>query len=184
MPVWRLGLTFPLIRCLISSTSTRIPSCPSASSVSGSRFSLTLKTFAHLLRYIADQIKSGRTTVGNIDSEMPADIRLSGDNILPEHCYFESAADGKVTLHSLPNGTTMVNGQRIPSSKVCSALITSRAEADLPSLAAEGAAVWLSHHPRRLSRLPLQVSLFYGLRVALGAHLFAQQPPGAGAEGS
>ncbi|ORY91503.1 hypothetical protein BCR35DRAFT_298679 [Leucosporidium creatinivorum] len=63
------------------------------------------------------QIKSGRTTVGNINSETPADIRLSGDNILPEHCYFESAPDGKVTLHSLPNGTTMVNGQRIPSSK-------------------------------------------------------------------
>lgn len=67
---------------------------------------------------MADQIKSGRTTVGNIDSETPADIRLSGDNILPEHCFFESAPDGKVTLHALPNGTTMVNGQRIPSSKV------------------------------------------------------------------
>lgn len=95
----------------------------------------------------ADQIKSGRTTVGNIDSETPADIRLSGDNILPEHCYFESAADGKVTLHSVPNGTTMVNGQRVSSHQVGS--VPGDSEQKLTSApSAEGAAVWLPHHPR------------------------------------
>ncbi|GAA5877032.1 hypothetical protein JCM3774_006880 [Rhodotorula dairenensis] len=62
------------------------------------------------------QIKSGRTTVGNMDSDEPADIKLSGPNIHDNHCHFEYADDdGKVTLHAGPNGTTMVNGQRLAS---------------------------------------------------------------------
>lgn len=56
--------------------------------------------------------------VGNLSSEKPADIRLSGSNILPEHCYFESTADGKVVLHAMPHSTTMVNGLRITSTTV------------------------------------------------------------------
>ncbi|GAA5864258.1 hypothetical protein JCM1840_006717 [Sporobolomyces johnsonii] len=67
------------------------------------------------------QIKSGRTTVGNLDSDKPADIKLSGANILPEHCYFECTTSGdgedKVALHALPGSTTMVNGLRIPVGK-------------------------------------------------------------------
>lgn len=60
------------------------------------------------------QIKSGRTTVGNMDSDRPGDIKLSGPNIHDDHCYFEySDDDGKVTLHAGPEGTTMVNGQRL-----------------------------------------------------------------------
>ncbi|GAA5892555.1 uncharacterized protein JCM6883_007396 [Sporobolomyces salmoneus] len=68
------------------------------------------------------QIKQGRTTVGNLESSKPADIKLSGANILPEHCYFEcitNEEDGTdvVTLHAGPGSTTMVNGLRIPPGK-------------------------------------------------------------------
>ncbi|KAK4055561.1 hypothetical protein OIV83_000107 [Microbotryomycetes sp. JL201] len=59
------------------------------------------------------QIKHGRTTVGNVDSEKVCDIRLSGSSILPEHCFFESTFDGKVMLHASEGGVTMVNGQRL-----------------------------------------------------------------------
>lgn len=44
--------------------------------------------------------------VGRLDSEKPAAIRLSGDNILEEHCFFDNA-DGKVTLSAQPNSTTV-----------------------------------------------------------------------------
>ncbi|KAI5480411.1 hypothetical protein MNV49_000986 [Pseudohyphozyma bogoriensis] len=63
------------------------------------------------------QLKPGRTTVGNTTSDAPADIRLSGTSILPEHCHFESAEDGKVMLWSGASGTTMVNGQRLSPDK-------------------------------------------------------------------
>ncbi|CAG8552603.1 7639_t:CDS:10 [Ambispora leptoticha] len=58
------------------------------------------------------QIKQGITRVGRLESDVPADIRLSGENILEEHCYFENK-EGVVTLHPSPNSTTMVNGIRI-----------------------------------------------------------------------
>lgn len=57
------------------------------------------------------------TQVGNLASEKPADIRLSGSSILAEHCHFE-CTDGIVTIHSRPNSTTMVNGQRVNPTKV------------------------------------------------------------------
>jgi kinesin family member 1 len=41
-----------------------------------------------------------------MDSTKPAAIRLSGDNILEEHCYFENN-DGKVLLYSLPDSLTV-----------------------------------------------------------------------------
>ncbi|GAA5834253.1 hypothetical protein JCM11251_000583 [Rhodosporidiobolus azoricus] len=63
------------------------------------------------------QIKAGKTTVGNLDSDKPADIKLSGSNILPEHCYFDCAEDGTVTLHAGEKSITMVNGLRISPSK-------------------------------------------------------------------
>ncbi|GAA5983840.1 hypothetical protein JCM5350_007569 [Sporobolomyces pararoseus] len=68
------------------------------------------------------QIKQGRTTVGNLESSKPADIKLSGANILAEHCYFEcitNEEDGTdvVTLHAGVGSTTMVNGLRIPPGK-------------------------------------------------------------------
>jgi kinesin family protein 1 len=40
-----------------------------------------------------------------MDSEKPAAIRLSGDNILEEHCAFENN-DGKVTIVSMPQSIT------------------------------------------------------------------------------
>ncbi|KAF8826322.1 hypothetical protein HHX47_DHR5000294 [Lentinula edodes] len=43
--------------------------------------------------------------VGRLDSDKPAAIRLSGDNILEEHCYFENT-DGKVFIHCLPDSVT------------------------------------------------------------------------------
>ncbi|EGO27133.1 hypothetical protein SERLADRAFT_354579 [Serpula lacrymans var. lacrymans S7.9] len=58
------------------------------------------------------QIKPGSTMIGRLDSQKPAAIRLSGDNILEEHCYFENN-DGKVTLHSMPNSVTFLNGKQV-----------------------------------------------------------------------
>ena len=43
--------------------------------------------------------------VGRLDSEKSLAIRLSGENISEEHCYFENT-DGKVTLNGLPGGST------------------------------------------------------------------------------
>ncbi|ORY02908.1 kinesin-domain-containing protein [Basidiobolus meristosporus CBS 931.73] len=56
-------------------------------------------------------LKFGVTKVGRMDSDVPADIRLSGSNILEEHCYFENN-NGVVTLHADENSMTMVNGRR------------------------------------------------------------------------
>lgn len=53
--------------------------------------------------------------VGRLDSEKPAAIRLSGESIKEEHCYFENN-DGKVTLYALPDAVTVSrspNGPRI-----------------------------------------------------------------------
>ncbi|BGP47019.1 hypothetical protein JCM10450v2_002871 [Rhodotorula kratochvilovae] len=63
------------------------------------------------------QIKPGKTTVGNLDSDKPADIKLGGSNILDEHCHFECTDDGKVFLHANANAIAMVNGLRIPANK-------------------------------------------------------------------
>ncbi|CAG8657308.1 67_t:CDS:10, partial [Funneliformis mosseae] len=62
------------------------------------------------------QIKPGKTRVGRLESDNQSEIRLSGENILDEHCYFENI-DGAVTLHPYANSTTMVNGMRISKSK-------------------------------------------------------------------
>ncbi|GBC06139.1 hypothetical protein RclHR1_06640017 [Rhizophagus clarus] len=62
------------------------------------------------------QIKPGKTRVGRLESESHADIRLSGENILDEHCYFENV-EGIVTLHPHEDSTTMVNGMRINKAK-------------------------------------------------------------------
>ncbi|KAF8211660.1 kinesin-like protein [Mycena galopus ATCC 62051] len=58
------------------------------------------------------QIKPGKTMVGRLDSEKPAAIRLSGDNILEEHCYFENN-EGKVVIHCMPDSVTFLNGKQI-----------------------------------------------------------------------
>ncbi|KAI0034403.1 kinesin-like protein [Vararia minispora EC-137] len=63
------------------------------------------------------QLKLGRTMalceqVGRLDSEKAVHIRLSGESIRDEHCYFENN-DGKVTLHALPDASTFLNGRQI-----------------------------------------------------------------------
>jgi len=44
--------------------------------------------------------------VGRMDSERPTAIRLSGDNILEEHCAFDNN-DSKVTIISMPDSITV-----------------------------------------------------------------------------
>ncbi|KAF8628160.1 hypothetical protein AX17_006030 [Amanita inopinata Kibby_2008] len=58
------------------------------------------------------QIKLGKTVVGRLDNEKPAAIRLSGENILEEHCFFENN-DGKVVIQSMPASVTFLNGKQI-----------------------------------------------------------------------
>ncbi|KAH8170587.1 kinesin motor domain-containing protein [Sarocladium implicatum] len=60
-------------------------------------------------------LKPGTTTVGNVDTnaDNQANIRLNGTRILHEHCTFENAADGTVTLIPQEGASVMVNGKRI-----------------------------------------------------------------------
>ncbi|KAG6845825.1 hypothetical protein H0H87_002513 [Tephrocybe sp. NHM501043] len=58
------------------------------------------------------QLKPGTTIVGRLDSEKPVAIRLSGDNILEEHCHFDNT-DGKVVIQSLPDSITFLNGKQL-----------------------------------------------------------------------
>ncbi|KIY45170.1 kinesin-domain-containing protein [Fistulina hepatica ATCC 64428] len=58
------------------------------------------------------QLKPGQTMVGRLNSDKPVAIRLSGENILEEHCYFENN-DGKVFLHTMSNSVTFLNGKQL-----------------------------------------------------------------------
>ncbi|KAI1116371.1 kinesin heavy chain [Nemania sp. NC0429] len=60
-------------------------------------------------------LKPGKTTVGNVDSnaEHQANIRLNGTRILHNHCTFDNAADGIVTITPSEGASIMVNGRRI-----------------------------------------------------------------------
>ncbi|KAI9008854.1 hypothetical protein CLU79DRAFT_776037 [Phycomyces nitens] len=62
------------------------------------------------------QIKQGKTRVGQHGSQVQADIRLSGSNILEEHCWFDNE-DGVVTIHPNGEAMTMVNGMRISEAR-------------------------------------------------------------------
>ena len=64
-------------------------------------------------------LKPGVTTVGNVDSnaDHQANIRLNGSRILHEHCSFDNAADGTVTIVPMPEAAVMVNGKRITEPK-------------------------------------------------------------------
>lgn len=59
------------------------------------------------------QLKEGKTMVGRMDSDKPAAIRLSGNNILEEHCWFEHSGT-RVTLTAAPDSITLLNGKQIP----------------------------------------------------------------------
>ncbi|KAI2640313.1 kinesin heavy chain [Xylaria nigripes] len=60
-------------------------------------------------------LKPGKTTVGNVDSnaEHQANIRLNGTRILHNHCTFDNATDGTVTITPSEGASIMVNGRRI-----------------------------------------------------------------------
>ncbi|KAG8863400.1 kinesin-like protein Klp8 [Serendipita sp. 405] len=58
------------------------------------------------------QLKLGRSVVGRLDSDKPAAIRLSGQNILEEHCFFDNE-NGAVTIQAPANSITFLNGKRI-----------------------------------------------------------------------
>ncbi|KAI5861247.1 kinesin heavy chain [Durotheca rogersii] len=60
-------------------------------------------------------LKPGKTTVGNVDSnsEHQANIRLNGTRILHDHCSFDNAPDGTVTITPNEGASIMVNGKRV-----------------------------------------------------------------------
>ncbi|KAL1838864.1 hypothetical protein VTJ49DRAFT_2117 [Mycothermus thermophilus] len=60
-------------------------------------------------------LKPGTTTVGNVESnaDHQANIRLNGTKILHEHCTFENAPDGTVTIIPMEGAAVMVNGKRV-----------------------------------------------------------------------
>lgn len=60
-------------------------------------------------------LKPGKTTVGNVDSnaEHQANIRLNGTRILHDHCTFDNGMDGIVTITPSEGASIMVNGRRI-----------------------------------------------------------------------
>ncbi|KAK4089841.1 hypothetical protein Purlil1_5944 [Purpureocillium lilacinum] len=64
-------------------------------------------------------LKPGTTTVGNVDTnaDHQANIRLNGTRILHDHCTFENAADGTVTVIPSEGASVMVNGKRITEPK-------------------------------------------------------------------
>jgi kinesin family protein 1 len=63
------------------------------------------------------QIRPGKTRVGRLDENAEAEIKLSGNKIRTDHCYFMNE-NGKVTLHpGESGGTVMVNGLRIEKPK-------------------------------------------------------------------
>ncbi|KYK60314.1 kinesin [Drechmeria coniospora] len=60
-------------------------------------------------------VKPGTTTVGNVDTnaDHQANIRLNGTRILHDHCTFENASDGTVTVIPGEGASVMVNGKRV-----------------------------------------------------------------------
>ncbi|KAI1171489.1 kinesin heavy chain [Nemania sp. FL0916] len=60
-------------------------------------------------------LKPGKTTVGNVDSnaEHQANIRLNGTRILHDHCTFDNGTDGVVTITPSEGASIMINGRRI-----------------------------------------------------------------------
>ncbi|KAL1440719.1 hypothetical protein MTO96_009266 [Rhipicephalus appendiculatus] len=60
-------------------------------------------------------IKDGITRVGRPDANVAQDIRLSGSQILNEHCWFENN-EGTVTLYPCQGALVYVNGREIVDS--------------------------------------------------------------------
>lgn len=60
-------------------------------------------------------IKDGTTRVGRPDANVAQDIKLSGSQILNEHCWFENR-DGVVTLYPCSGSLVYVNGREVTDS--------------------------------------------------------------------
>lgn len=58
------------------------------------------------------QLKPGTTMVGSEDAKS-AHIKLSGEKILSSHCIFTNE-DGIVSVESMPDARTFVNGKPVP----------------------------------------------------------------------
>ncbi|KAG8900937.1 kinesin-like protein Klp8, partial [Tulasnella sp. 403] len=58
------------------------------------------------------QLKEGKTVVGRLDSEKQTSIRLSGSNIIEEHCTFDNMG-GRVTLMAARDSITLLNGKQL-----------------------------------------------------------------------
>ncbi|KAI0017475.1 kinesin motor domain-containing protein [Xylariomycetidae sp. FL0641] len=76
---------------------------------------INLSDDALLAECLVYNLKPGRTTVGNVESnaQNQANIRLAGEKILHEHCYFDFASEGTVTITPNEGASLLVNGQRI-----------------------------------------------------------------------
>jgi len=61
-------------------------------------------------------LKPGTTTVGNVETDTTAEIRLNGTKILREHCSFENI-DNVVSVVPKEGAAVMVNGIRIERAK-------------------------------------------------------------------
>lgn len=64
-------------------------------------------------------LKPGLTSVGNMDTnaDNQANIRLNGTRIMHDHCAFDNALDGTVTIIPTEGASVMVNGKRIEEPK-------------------------------------------------------------------
>jgi len=64
-------------------------------------------------------LKPGTTTVGNVESnaDHQVNILLNGSRILHDHCSFENAPDGTVTVYPKEGAAVMVNGKRVTEPK-------------------------------------------------------------------
>jgi hypothetical protein len=65
-----------------------------------------------------------------MNSDKPAAIRLSGENISEEHCLFENN-DGKVTIHCMPDSVTVSPGLCYTSLKLTAFLVVPQRQTDL-----------------------------------------------------
>ncbi|RXG60720.1 Kinesin-like protein, partial [Armadillidium vulgare] len=65
-----------------------------------------------MLECLLYYIKDGFTNVGSAESDIPQDIHLYGNHIMPEHCRFENH-EGIVTLHPAKDALCFVNGREV-----------------------------------------------------------------------
>ena len=98
----------------------------------------------------------GVLQVGHVDSQKPVAIRLSGETILEEHCYFDNQ-DGTVMLYALPDSVTVRGTPSILEQDKTSRTVDSQWQANLPRTRSQ-TPVGFPNHSRGSSRFPVQQS--------------------------